>query len=112
MRWSFDRVLRDGDQFRVLMRTENNQSVQEQWFGPTSDQSLSVQFDQKPEFFKYDGTTFFWRVVALDRDDREVSQRSEERSFVFRRESQQQQDTPVPQATTAPTPEPTTTPRS
>lgn len=109
LQWSHD-GLRVNQQYRVDLRTDYNQPEKALYLiSPGT--SLQVRFDQYPQFFKDDGTTFFWSVVVISADGNVASGRSEEWGFVLRRAI----PPPAPETPVLPTPEPPTptpTPRS
>ena len=111
LQWDHD-GLKPGQQYRVDLRTDRNQEPQTL---PLSSEgtSLLVRFDDTPQFFKDDNTTYFWRVVVVNTASGiGASKPSEEWRFVMRRDLPQQstpaRQTPEPQTPEPQTPEPQT----
>ncbi|MCB0198990.1 MAG: protein phosphatase 2C domain-containing protein [Anaerolineae bacterium] len=85
LQWSFDRTLLPNQQFLVTLRTDANQQPPSLIL-QTRERSIEVPFIQNSEFFKEDGTTYYWKVVVIENGGRQVSQPSTESTFVLKRE--------------------------
>lgn len=98
-----------GQQYRVDLRTDYNQP-EKTLFLLSQATSLQVRFDQYPEFFKDDNTTFFWSVLVINAVGNVSGGRSVEWRFVLKRNESPPAatDTPEPQTPEPSTPQPPT----
>ncbi|MEI2692333.1 MAG: hypothetical protein V9H69_22520 [Anaerolineae bacterium] len=119
LQWTLGRDLRPGERYRVIIRTDRDQTPKELPPFHTEGTSYQVRFDEHPAFFHEDNTTYFWSVIVISQSGNAASPPSAESSFVLRRGQPPAPatDTPAPPAvepatpTSTPTPEqPTNTP--